>query len=241
MMKIHVCDDDIFFLEKVQQLLQAYAEQNLMEVDISVSSSAEELKERIGQADLRPDLLFLDIELDGQGASDSRSGLGVAKEINASWPSIQIAFLTNYISYATDVYDTNHFYYVLKDELESRLPNILKRYHNRSQKLLIKTTRKEWCFDMERILYLERGRRSCEVVTVDGKRERISVSFEQMVERLTNPYFLRCHNSFLINLSHLRSFQSERIELDDGTLIPVSRTYRDACRERFLKWQEIWI
>lgn len=106
---------------------------------------------------------------------------------------------------------------------------------------MIKTARKEWLFDMDQILYVERGRRSCEIVTADGKREKISVSFEQMVEQLSNPYFLRCHNSFLINLSHLHSFQSERIELDDGTLIPISRTYRNACKERFMKWQEIWI
>ena len=43
------------------------------------------------------------------------------------------------------------------------------------------------------------------------------------------------------NLSHLRSFQTETIELDDGTKVPVSRTYRAACREQFIKWQEIWI
>ena len=235
MMKIHVCDDDKVFLEQVEQLLHDYTEQNLMSADISVSSSAAELWDRLGQDGLLPDLLFLDIEI------GDCSGLDVAKEINVSWPSVQIAFLTNHISYATDVYDTNHFYYILKDELASRLPHILKRFHDRNRKVVIKTARKEWLFDMDQILYVERGRRSCEIVTADGKREKISVSFEQMVEQLSNPYFLRCHNSFLINLSHLHSFQSERIELDDGTLIPISRTYRNACKERFMKWQEIWI
>ena len=84
----------------------------------------------------------------------------------------------------------------------------------------------------------------CQNVSIslaDGRQEKISVSFETVLDQLPYPCFMRCHHSFLINLSHLRNLQTEEIELDDGTKVPVSRTYRAACREQFVKWQEIWI
>ena len=235
MLKIYICDDDEHYLLKVRQLLERFSDENQLATEILTFCSPKVLKTYLVQEKEIPDLLFLDIEF------GDCSGLDVAKGINADWPSIQIAFLTNHISYATEVYETNHFYYVLKDELESRLPNILKRFHEGRQKILIKTARKEWQFDMDQIVYVERGRRSCDIVTADGRQEKISVSFETVTEQLLYPCFMRCHHSFLINLSHLRSFQTETIELDDGTRVPVSRTYRAACREQFIKWQEIWI
>ena len=227
MIKIFICDDDEQYLIKVRKLLEGFSEENQFGTDVLTFASPDTLKTYLEKENEKPDLLFLDIEF------GNCSGLDVAKEINAEWPSIQIAFLTNYISYATDAYETNHFYYVLKDELEDRLPNIIKRFHEGRQKILIKTARKEWQFDMEQILYVERGRRCCSIVTADGNRERIPVSFEQVLEQLVSPCFLRCHNSFLVNLSHLRSFQTEMIELDEGTLVPVSRTYRNVCKEQF--------
>ena len=235
MIKIYICDDDEHYLLKVKQLLEGFCAENQLETEILTFSSPKALKTHLSGENEKPDLLFLDIEF------GDCSGLDVAKEINATWPSIQIAFLTNYISYATDAYETNHFYYVLKEELEGRLPNIVKRFHEGRQKILIKTARKEWQFDMDQILYVERGRRSCNIILAGGGQEKISVSFETVLYQLPYPCFMRCHHSFLINLSHLRSLQTEEIELDDGTRVPVSRTYRAACREQFIKWQEIWI
>ena len=235
MLKIYIYDDDELFLSEVRRVLQVFFADKMLDAGVRTFHSWEMLKEILLTGQEKPDLLFLDIE------AGEHSGIDIAKEINQSWPSIQIAFLTNYVSYATDVYETEHFYYVLKDELKERLPLIIKRYYEGKQKICIRTKRKDWCFDTDEILYIERGRRYGYVVTKDARKEKIPISFENLLEQLSDACFLRCHNSFLVNLNQIRSYQTEMITMEDGSDIPISRSYRLSSRERFLKWQEIWI
>ena len=234
MLKIVVCDDDKVYLTEVTALLETYFKENGLDVSLAVCSSAAELLQMCGENE-KPDLCFLDIEL------GEENGIEAAKELNQLCPSCDIAFLTNYISYATDAYETEHFYYVLKEELPDRLEKIIKRYYKENHFLAIHTARKEWLFDEREIVYMERGRRYCRIKTLDGTVSKLSVPFEEVAGRLEGPDFLRCHNSFMVNLRNMSSYRTEAFLMKDGTEIPVSRRYRDICLERFLKWQEVWI
>ncbi|QCX01563.1 LytTR family transcriptional regulator [Aggregatimonas sangjinii] len=55
------------------------------------------------------------------------------------------------------------------------------------------------------------------------------MAFQRMKKAETElkPYgFIRTHRSFIVNPNHIRSFSSNEIELKDGTVIPVSKTYQ---------------
>ena len=56
----------------------------------------------------------MDIEL------PDMTGIEVAKEINYLVPYCYIVYVTNHVDYFTDVYSTEHQYYVLKKELKER-------------------------------------------------------------------------------------------------------------------------
>ena len=122
MLKIIVCDDDKLYLTEVSAMLESYFKDNGLDASVSTCSSAAELMQ-ICQENDKPDLCFLDIEM------GEENGIKAAKKLNQLCPSCDIAFLTNYISYATDAYETEHFYYVLKEELPDRLEKIIKRYY----------------------------------------------------------------------------------------------------------------
>ena len=47
-------------------------------------------------------------------------------------------------------------------------------------------------------------------------------------------YFLRCHQSYLVNMKHIACMRQLRLELDDGRIIPVSRPRYQEAKERFL-------
>ena len=51
-------------------------------------------------------------------------------------------------------------------------------------------------------------------------------------ERAAGSMFLRCHGSYIVNLTHLLAFRGGRMEMDDGELIPVSRNYQSQVRQR---------
>lgn len=55
-------------------------------------------------------------------------------------------------------------------------------------------------------------------------------------EALPADRFAYCHRSVVVNLDHVRGLSSERLVLDDGTALPVSRRryveVRDALEAR---------
>lgn len=68
-----------------------------------------------------------------------------------------------------------------------------------------------------------------------GMRHVLSLSLSRLEERLDPARFVRVHRAHIINLDHVRAFRSDargnlRAELADGALVPVSRSRAQAVR-----------
>ena len=63
-------------------------------------------------------------------------------------------------------------------------------------------------------------------------------SMEHLLDRLP-PYFVRCHRSYVVNLKRLKRYQATAgiCVLGADVEIPVSRSYRQNMKERFLAWK----
>lgn len=88
------------------------------------------------------------------------------------------------------------------------------------------------------ILYVEYSDHRLIVHTEDGMSftttSMRSPFGEACAALLEDGRFVRTHVSFLVNVQHIEEFHSNRVKLDNGTAIPVSRArYRDA-KEQFL-------
>lgn len=59
------------------------------------------------------------------------------------------------------------------------------------------------------------------------------------MERLPHLYFLRCHNSYIVYIPMIKELLKSEIILDNGQIIPVSRSYRKSTHEAFLRWAKI--
>lgn len=57
----------------------------------------------------------MDIEL------ELDNGIQVAGMLNEKWPDCAIIYVTNYLFYAIDIYQTEHIYFVLKEQFEKGL------------------------------------------------------------------------------------------------------------------------
>ena len=112
MRKIVVCEDGEREAEKIQKILQD--DQGIFEeeVEIFLYTTGKKLIDDCKSGKLTPDLVFMDIEL------PDMTGIEVAKEINYLVPYCYIVYVTNHVDYFTDVYSTEHQYYVLKKELK---------------------------------------------------------------------------------------------------------------------------
>ena len=166
-MTIGVCDDDKIWYRKAEGLIEQYAEETGQEVALCYFPDAEALLAYEG-APL--EALFMDIELNGE------NGVKAALQVNAKWAHCQIVFLTNYLNYATDVYEAEHVMFVLKEQFAERLGSVFAKIaHEREQH------RKQLCFVCvgkqtvylapDEIYYFERRGRKTIIETVWGSYE----------------------------------------------------------------------
>jgi two-component system LytT family response regulator len=70
----------------------------------------------------------------------------------------------------------------------------------------------------------------------EGKRHVLSLPLTRLEERLDPTRFVRVHRAHIVNLDHVRSFRPDergnlRAELTDGALVPVSRSRAQALRK----------
>ncbi|MBR0077944.1 MAG: LytTR family transcriptional regulator, partial [Bacteroidales bacterium] len=77
------------------------------------------------------------------------------------------------------------------------------------------------------ILYVEAMSEYIRLHFKDGKSLMTFMSIKLMMETLPNDRFMRIHRSYIIALDSIKSFRRNELELSDGTVLPVSATYKE--------------
>lgn len=233
-MIIGICDDDARWSRKVKGLLEKYAERWMLFIETRCFSGGAEL---LAYQGLPIDVLFLDISLEG------KSGIDVAEEVNRKWKNCQIVYLTNYLNYVTEVYRTEHIFFVLKEQFEQRIGEIFgKILHvtekNRKQLLFSVVGGKVINLAPDEIYYFERMKRVTVIETVWGKHE-IHERLDTVMEMLPRTDFVRCHNSYIVYLPAVREMMKDTFLMKNGEVITISRSYIKNVKAVFGRWMEI--
>jgi two-component system LytT family response regulator len=89
------------------------------------------------------------------------------------------------------------------------------------------------------ILYCQAESNYTSVVLAGGKKVLVSKVLKEIDEALSGPDFFRIHNSFLINLNHIKKYvrgEGGYIIMEDGANISISRSRRQEFMEQFSKF-----
>lgn len=235
MRTIAICDDNKAELEQAAQTLRRFANETGYEVRFVLLDNAEDCVRNSANYDV----VFMDIEFE-----DGPLGIDAAVRINAEAPNCQIVYLTNYLHYSLDVYRTNHAWFVLKNQLEQRLPEIAQKLifveSVRKAAIAIKPVGEEGivtvsCND---IRYLERQNRITRVALYDGGEYIVREKVSELLDKLPGAWFGRCHNSFAVNYGSVRTLRASEVVLDNGVHLPVSRSRSKQFRSKYLVWAE---
>ena len=233
MVKIAVCDDEKELREMTAAWLRDYFAPQ--EVLLSLYDGGEALLRAVREENCRFQLAVLDIEL---GDTD---GITVGEELNLLLPACQIIYLTGYLDYAPDVYATRHVYYVYRPRMEEHLPKALEMalaalHEAENSRLVLPQKNGQLVLEKREITRLERRLRVTNIHTADGECVSAAAPLDDLLTQLDSPSFLRCHNSFAVNLSHVAAFRRESFLMKDGTVVPISHAYYAAVREEFQKY-----
>ena len=228
MVHIAICDDDYKQSQKTEKLILEKAERFSPETELF--SDGTELIKAVKNGGYTPDLAVLDIHMPGN------SGIEVAKMLNLLIPECSIIFLTSFLGYATEVYETRHNYFILKSELEERIDAALtKVLADRAQELRIRFRegRMVQTVTASEILYLERILKKTAIVLCSGKKHFTAAKAEELLNDVPPGRFVRCHQSFWVNVEKIAGMKTESFSLVNGEEIPISRSRKKEAKEAF--------
>lgn len=87
---------------------------------------------------------------------------------------------------------------------------------------------------MDEILYFEKEKRKVHLHT-QTERRSFYAKFSDVI-RQTNQYFMRCHNSYVVNIAQAQKLVGRKFFFADGTAIPISQTYYGEIRQAYLDY-----
>ena len=91
--------------------------------------------------------------------------------------------------------------------------------------------------DICSITYLESAGHTLIFHLHDGREFRMTANFRDYQLSLdSSDSLLRCHKSFVVNLSYVRDWQMDSFLLKDGTSINISRPYWQAARSAYARF-----
>lgn len=162
-------------------------------------------------AKYRPDIAFVDIDLNGT------SGLECAKILTELNPKLKVIFATAHSEYMANAFQIYAFDYLVKPFNIERVIQTLSRIREEdtenilasetyNDKLMIKGKDQIAFVDTKEIIFIERCENMTQIVTLD-ENYRTSISLSNLEEKLNPAEFMRCHKSYIVRLDKISKIE----------------------------------
>lgn len=235
MLTVVLCDDMELHLKQAEKMVAEILNKQDIPYELHLFHDAESLLNQIEFKVIRPDIAVLDIEMENE------DGISLAKKLNSADGKCSVIFLTGYLKYAPDAYETEHIWFVFKNRAKEHLePALLKALdvyshnQNASPGIVVKDNRNSKLIPIEDILYITKVGRKAQVCCADAEFYDTR-SPSALIPKEMSEYFLQCHQSYWVNFKMIRELDKDELVLKKGIRIPVSRSHREEVRRKFFE------
>jgi two-component system LytT family response regulator len=237
--KTLIVDDELNNRENLHTLLTEYCKDvEVIGLADSVDSAYKIIKSQ------KPDLVFLDIKM------PEKDGFKLLESLNEI--NFEVIIVTAYNQYAIQAIKFCAIDYLLKpiDIIElsnavdyvsqrmdqkqenERLKQLINHLNdkNRSSKIGLASQNKVDFVETSQIIRCEADNNYTHVFLDNQKKMTISKTLKEFEELLSDYGFIRLHQSHLVNSAYVQSYHKNDggyIIMNDGTIIPISRTKKN--------------
>lgn len=238
-MKALIIDDERLARAELRRLL---ADCEGIEV-VGEANNAQQAREKM--AELKPDLLFLDVQMPGE------TGLDFLESINP--PAPKVIFTTAYDEFAVKAFELNALDYLMKPIDPARLSGALERLGEHEEgespaaterpeilkstdKVFVREGDNCWFVEVNRIRLLE-SEGNYTRVHFDDAQPQLFRSLNAMEARLDPKEFFRANRRQMINLQWIEKIEpwfsgGLLVMLKGGAKVELSRRQAQSFRER---------
>lgn len=233
MIRSLIIEDEV----SAQKLLASILQEHIPTVSIiGVAGSVKDAQVLIES--LKPDLVFLDIELDDGNAFDLLERI--------EHRSFKLIFITAYDKYALKAFEYEAIDYIVKpyspreivkavSQVEEKpdfhlfrdeLIELLKKERYQNAKITISNAEGIDIIRLGNIIRLEGDRSYCRFFTLAGEKIMVSKPLKDFENQLPIEHFFRVHQSHLINLNYVKKVSNEDggyILMSNGDRVPLAK------------------
>lgn len=231
MKNIVYCEDKA---EHIEMFRRDFCDEDseIMGYHFTACQSSDELIELI-DGGLKPEIVLMDLELE-----DGKNGLDIAEALYSISSDTQIIYVTAYTDrFIQDVFlhRANVCGFLQKPvRLEYLRKMVIKTERCAADKHRITFSSREGVFSLpeSKIAYLESYKRHLIFHTAE-RDYNIYGSLSEYLPQLSSGFML-CHQSFAVNLIHVKGMRKSELVMNDGRIIPVSRSQLKKVRDILL-------
>lgn len=229
-MRIAVCDDSDLDREMICEILRSTFAEARHRPEIVPYESGVELAHDIKDG-MWFDIAFLDIYM------TNHLGIDIAHQLRALGWTGEIVFLTATPDFAIDSYDVTAAGYILKpiclDKLRRVVERILRGYDEdtyafRQRSSVVRVP-------LDDILYVESSNAKCVLHCRGDTDYTVYKRLDEIEKELDEPRFLRCHQSYLVNMDHVREV-GKSFTLDSGQMVLIRQRSLKPIREAYFAY-----
>lgn len=222
-MKIAICEDDAAFAERLTKSVTDFFAEKDIEVEAEHYSGGAQLLKQFDAENSVYEAIFMDINLGGK-----EDGMALTAKLREVCVAAPVIFVTSLENRAVDGYDVGAFGFVVKKNLNEKLPKVLtKLWKELYCKRFVAVTGKDFTeiIGTDIIICAQSQGRSTIVHTSDRNYEDTR-AIGQFAELLGTDEFVEAHKSVFVNISKIKRINTDTVVMCDDTSVPLSRRNR---------------
>jgi DNA-binding LytR/AlgR family response regulator len=178
-----------------------------------------------------PDVLIADIQL------EQENGIDIARIVAGMCPRCKVIFLTAHPGATHDIYGAIQPYAVYHkgfapwEHLFRALKSIAAEWEMENRRLTLAVGSKVLDLPLQEIRFIEH-RLNDSKFHCAAREVAARVRLDD-VQPLLDKRFVRCHQSYIVNLDAAEGMAQEAFLLPGGVRIPISRAHKEAAKQAF--------
>ena len=233
MYNVAVCDDTEEERLQAAEYAGRFFDQEGIEVRIETYASGRELLE----SDREYDLYLLDVLMPGMSGIDTAQALAEAKGHPV------VVFITSSLESAVEGYRVEAAGFILKPVEEESFWATMERVVRRrlgvkKAVLPVVHNRVNVELPLERLAWFENRLHRVFVKLADGEILSVNQKLSEL-QLVLEPHsqFLRCHQSYLVNLDYVDKLEDSCFYMKDGQMIPISRNFYKQSKNAYYHYR----
>jgi two-component system LytT family response regulator len=240
MLKVIIVDDEELGRNVLKSLLQKFCPNIELLGEAKNSTEAIKLIQ-----ELKPELVFLDIEMPGGSGFDLLEKIGT--------PSFSVVFTTAFDQYAIKAIKFSAMDYLLKpinieelvesirkveqnklannpETLAKHLIENLKRPIGESQNIALPTSTGLEFINIKDIIRCEADGKYTKCFFKDGKKSLSTKNLKEFDDLLSSHNFFRVHHAHLVNVEHIKNFNKTdggTLTMSNGDIVSISKRKKE--------------